>query len=266
MSYIVISKELFKNPLYNSVSAEAKLLYGFLVDRSKLSEKNGEAWMDQNNEFFVYYPQTEIMERFCCGHDKARRLIRELEDAQLIQRTRQGLGLPHRLVVKEVIYTTNNTHNEERKSSTVECGKVAGNNTYYDNKSDINKPDSMLFRDKMLIEKQIKENVCYDVLTVETDQYLLDSILEVIVETLCKSTKVIRIAGEEKPISEVSHRFMALNDMHLRYIIDRIKREENVIFSPKGYILRHLFYADQEMDIYYASRVAHDEKTRRNNL
>lgn len=265
MSYIVISKELFKNPLYSAVSAEAKLLYGFLADRSKLSKKSGEEWLDQNNECFVYYPQTEIMERFCCGHDKAGRLMRELEDARLIQRTRQGLGLPSRLVVKEVVKTANNPRSETRKISNVEREKVAANNTD-NNNPDINKTEATLFKDRVLIEKQIKENICYDILVAETDQNILDSIVEVVVETLCKPMGVIRIAGERRAITDVFHSFMALNDMHLRYVIDRIKREENVIFSPKGYILRHLLYADQEMDIYYASRVAHDEKNRRSGL
>ena len=143
MSYIVIPKELFSKQ-YNEVSAEAKLLYGFLSDRSKLSKKNGNAWLDQNENYFVYYPIIEISERFACGHDKASRLLKELERANLIQRTRQGLGLPYRLVVNEVIKNADNTHSEEREASAVECGKVAENNTY-NNKSDINKPEPTLY-------------------------------------------------------------------------------------------------------------------------
>lgn len=263
MSFIVVPKDLF-GARYNNVSAEAKLLYGLLSDRSKLSEKNGDAWLDQNKEYFIYYPLTEITERFGCGHDKASRLLRELESAGLIQRTRQGLGKPYRLVVKPIVQIAKNSNSTMLKSSDLECGDIAENNTYENNLD--NNTESTLWMNKKTIEQQIKENICYDVLSTEVDLKTLDSIVEVIVQTLCSSAKTIRISGQEQSMLVVRHQLMALNDMHLRYVIDRIALAECVIISPKGYILRHLFYADQEMDIYYASRVAQDERLRRNRL
>lgn len=263
MSFIVVPKDLFSTR-YNNVSAEAKLLYGFLSDRSKLSAKNGDAWLDQNKECFVYYPVAEITERFACGHDKASRLLRELENAGLLERTRQGLGRPQRLVVKPVAQVANDPGCLALKSRGVERGNVATNNTYENNLD--NNTEPTLWMNKKTIEQQIKENICYDVLSTEVDLKTLDSIVEVIVQTLCSSAKTIRISGQEQSMLDVQHHLMALNDIHLRYVIDRIALTECVIVSPKGYILRHLFYADQEMDIYYASRVAQDERLRRNSL
>lgn len=263
MSYILISKELFENPLYKIISPEAKLLYGFLADRSKLSEKNGKAWITQNNECFVYFPQKEVMERFGCSHDKASKLMRELENAKLVSKFRQGLCKPHMIVVKELPQGAIKQQHEMRDNSTVVCEKIAENNTYTNN-TEINNPEITFFRSRKMVERQFKENICYNILSAETDRNILDSIIEIVIETLCSSAKTIRIAGQEQSMFDVQRQFMSLDDMHLRYVIDRIKAEENVIYSPKGYILRHLLYSDREMDVYYTSRVAHDEKTRRN--
>ena len=262
MSYIVISKELFKNPMYNHLSPEAKLLYGFLLDRSKLSKKNGEVWLDKNNEYYIYYTQAEVMERFRCSHDKASRLMKELELVGLLHRTPQGFGKPQRLVVKSVVQSANSTDHGNLNFSKSDSEKIAGNNTD-SNHTDINQPEITLCRDRALIEKQFKRNISYDTLVTNTNRNILDNVVDVIMETLCQPVKTVRIAGEQKDMSEVYHRLMSLNDIHLHYIVDRIRREDQVIASPKGYVLRYSFYAPQEMDIYYESRLTRDEKYRR---
>ena len=260
MSFIIVPKDLF-NPDYNTVSAEAKLLYGLLADRSKLSMKNGDAWLDQNKNYFVYYPIAEIAERFSCCHDKASRLLKELECADLIQRTRQGLGKPSRVVVKPVGLNAETTDTTTLKFSILEHEKSVGNNTYTNNTD--NHTESTLLHSKEEIEKLIKKNVCYDVLAEEVDITFLNSIIAVIVQTLCTPAKTIQIAGQQQHLSDVYCCFTALNDMHIRYVIERIADSDQVILSPKGYILRHLFYADQEMDIYYATKVERDERRNR---
>ena len=86
--FIKIPKDLFRMPQYSNLSTLAKLLYGFLLDRTSLSAANGETWTDESGDCFVYFPITEIMERFRCGHDKAAALLQELENIQSNPRTR----------------------------------------------------------------------------------------------------------------------------------------------------------------------------------
>lgn len=258
MSYVIIDKTLFDNLLYAGLSAEAKLLYGFLLDRSKLSEKNGDAWMNQDGEVFVYFPLSEICTLLGCGHDKASRLLTELQKANLLQCLRQGLGKPNKLFVKPVVQVSKNQNMTALKNIPLESDKSDSNNTYSNH---LNNTESTLLRNRDFIEKQIKKNVYYDILAAEIDNNLLDTVITVIIETLSRSVKTVRIAGQQISYSEVYRRFMALNDMHLRYAVDKIKLQNQLIFSPIGYILKTLFYADQEMDIYYASIVAQDERT-----
>lgn len=256
MTFLMIPKDLFKNPLYNNVSPESKLLYGFLADRSKLSEKNGSAWMDKNNEYFIYYSQTEVMERFCCGHEKASRLMRELENVGLIKRSRQGLGKPYRLVVKAVSQCAYSKDNGDRNFGLPDLGKTADNNTEHNN-NDMNYTDN-LFSKRSLVESLIKANISYDVLLTETDPDVLKCVVDVMVDTLCTSSKTVRICGEAKDIADVHQRFMSLSNIHLHYVLDRLNAEKTTIISPKGFLLKHLYYATQEMDIYYLSKLTHD--------
>ena len=60
-SFYRIPKMLFKDKLFKDVSAEAKVLYGLMLDRTGLSLKNG--WLDEENrvsEEFLCQEVTDI--------------------------------------------------------------------------------------------------------------------------------------------------------------------------------------------------------------
>ena len=85
---------------YKGLSAEAKLLYGLMLDRMQLSATNG--WCDKNGEVFIFYTIAETSEMLGCGHDKATRLQRELETYNLLRRKYQGKCKPAKLYVLTV--------------------------------------------------------------------------------------------------------------------------------------------------------------------
>ncbi len=55
-----IPKVLFTNDRFRVLSAEAKTLYGILLDRVSLSVKNG--WIDQQGQVYIICTIEEIME------------------------------------------------------------------------------------------------------------------------------------------------------------------------------------------------------------
>ena len=67
-SFFKMPKVLFTDE-YKDLSAEAKLLYGLMLDRMQLSAING--WCDKNGEVFIFYTIAETSEMLGCGHDKA---------------------------------------------------------------------------------------------------------------------------------------------------------------------------------------------------
>lgn len=95
--FIIIPKLLFKDPRYSEVSPLSKVLYGFLLDRTGLSVKNG--WVNKTGQTYIYFSQSEVMERFQCGHDKAVRMMKELENVGLICRIRKGQGRCSQIVL-----------------------------------------------------------------------------------------------------------------------------------------------------------------------
>ena len=98
-SFFKMPKMLFAER-YKGLSAEAKLLYGLMLDRMQLSAING--WCDKNGEVFIFFTIAETSEMLGCGHDKATRLQRELEKHNLLRRKYQGKGKPAKLYVLTV--------------------------------------------------------------------------------------------------------------------------------------------------------------------
>lgn len=255
--FIKVPKDLFRMPQYSNLSALAKLLYGFLLDRTSLSAANRETWTDESGDCFVYFPITEIMERFGCGHDKAAALLLELEHAGLITRTLKNRGKPYRIVVQPFAMNPESRHPPNREKRTTDLENPEGNKTER-NKTDLNKTDPITTADRESVMKEIKQNLCYDVLLEQIPKNLLDGIVDVIVDTLCTQTPTVRIAGETVPREEVCRRFRALDQMDIYYVNDLLKREPGEIRYLRSYILARLYEAKNLSDTYYRRWVERD--------
>ena len=267
-SHIKIPKALFKNPKYANISPLAKLLYGFLLDRTSLSYASGKQWQDDTGNFFVYFPLSEISERLSCGHDKATAILKELAESGLIRRTRQKPGSPYKITVLPFDSNPGKTDTSKRRNRKPEigshdsdlCGKPAGNKTE-ENNPDMNNPDLPYKDQREDVEAQIKQNIYYDILKQDLPVTQLDGIVSLMVDTICTTGNTVKISGESKPRKEVCRRFLALNDIHIRYVFDRMKEETNAVQHPRGYLLARLYEAEDVMDTYYQIRVNHDMNT-----
>ena len=97
-----IPRQLITGEAFKKLSTDAKLLYGLLLDRMSLSAKNG--WYDKSGRVYIYYTLEEIQEDLNCGHEKAVRLLAELDTGKkgfgLIERVKQGQGRPTKIYVK----------------------------------------------------------------------------------------------------------------------------------------------------------------------
>ena len=101
-SFYRIPKLLITSDLFWNISADAKLLYGILLDRMNLSAKNG--WLDEKGRVYIIYTLEETMAALNCGNQKATKLFNELEKkCGLIERKRQGLGKPMHIGQKSSI-------------------------------------------------------------------------------------------------------------------------------------------------------------------
>lgn len=82
---------------FQSLSCEAKVLYGLLLDRSALSKQNN--WIDENDRVYVYFKQDEAMDMLNIKKNKVISIFKELEEIGLIVRKKLGQGNPTRIFV-----------------------------------------------------------------------------------------------------------------------------------------------------------------------
>lgn len=93
-SFYRIPRQLITGAGFRNLSTDAKLLYGMMLDRMGLSARNG--WYDELDRVYIYYTVDEITEDLCCGHNKAVRLLAELDTkgAGLIERKSRDRASP----------------------------------------------------------------------------------------------------------------------------------------------------------------------------
>ena len=99
-SFYRIPKLLFTDTRFRQISAKAKVLYGFLLDRMALSMKRHPLYKQWT--CYILFPIAEVLEALGCAEQKANRLLSELDTvkgAGLIERKRRGLGKPNRIYV-----------------------------------------------------------------------------------------------------------------------------------------------------------------------
>ena len=97
-NFIKIPKELVVGEGFSSLSVQAKILYGMLLDRMGMSYKN--KWLDEENRVYIVYSLDDIQSDMNVSKHKAIDCLSELEDVGLIVRRKRGKGLPKQIYVK----------------------------------------------------------------------------------------------------------------------------------------------------------------------
>lgn len=72
-----VPKLLFTEERFWNLSTDAKMLYGLLLDRMSLYQKNG--WIDDKGRVYIIYTVENIIEALNCGNKKAIQLLAEFE-------------------------------------------------------------------------------------------------------------------------------------------------------------------------------------------
>ena len=275
-SFYRLPKILFIDPRFRAISAEAKILYGLLLDRMSLSVKNG--WLDSTGRVYIIFTVEEIMESLACGNKKAVGLLRELEEkAGLIERRRQGLGRPNLIYVKNFTEVSE-SHLQKCQNDTSsgvistrqEVSKGHGNKTNQ-NKTEMSETDPFFSGadagtesegkdDRALYQDYFSQELGLDALMEANpeDEDMLREMQELLVDTVCSHRKMIRIAGDDKPFEVVKGQLMKLNSDHIRFVLMCLKENTTQVRNMRQYLLASLYNAPMTMHSSYAARVQHD--------
>ena len=271
-----LPKALFVDPRFRGISAEAKILYGLLLDRMGLSTKNG--WLDDAGRVYIIFTTEEIMTSLYCADNKATKLMKELEGCGLIERKRRGLGKPNLIYVKNFASDPseprdqNRENNDSRavKTATPEPLKSRGikNNQ---NNTDLSDTDPFFSGadagtesegkdDRALYQDYFSQELGLDALMEANpeDEDMLREMQELLVDTVCSHRKMIRIAGDDKPFEVVKGQLMKLNSDHIRFVLMCLKENTTQVRNMRQYLLASLYNAPMTMHSSYAARVQHD--------
>lgn len=82
--FVRIPKLLMTEKMFEDVSTDAKLLYGLLIDRMGMAQKND--WIDEENRVYVLYPIAEIQEDMGVSKKKAIACLSDLEKSGLVEK------------------------------------------------------------------------------------------------------------------------------------------------------------------------------------
>ena len=168
--------------LDTDLSHTAKLLYTLLLGRATLSQKNN--WMDELGRIYVIYPLSSLAKDLGYSISSITRAFAELENAQLVERVRNGFSKPSRILLK-VPHTTQNCAVTVCKNAEDDCAEMSStiaqkctpNQRNKNNLKDnhlIRTTDAHLtfgeYRNVFLTEKEYKQ--------LKTDFSGLDSLIE----------------------------------------------------------------------------------------
>ena len=275
-SFYRVPKVLFTKDQFKYLSAEAKTLYGIMLDRLDLSIKNH--WVDENGRVYIIYTIEQIMADMNCADQKASKLLDELEKKYgLIERKRQGLGKPNLIFVKNFITGVDNrvetriknreNHDSRAVNITIpDYPKSRGNYTDINNTDDSNTDpilsgcESDEMRTRMDYERYFREALSIDILLQDNSlaEESILGILDILVDVCCSKRKMIRIAGDDKPIEVVKSRLMKLDAEHIRYVLECMKENTTDVWNIRQYLLTALYNAPSTIDAYYQAKVNYD--------
>ena len=231
------------------LSNDAKILYMLLLDRRSLSEKNH--FNDENGNTVVLYSNDEVCRKIGCGHDKATKLFRELEGANLLRRHRQGKGKPSLIYVnfyegeKSADKNAENSDTKTRETGVYECGKSACNKTDHNQIEDSHIYQSINYNQA---EEQIKDQIEYSILTERYSEGVLQEIVRLLADTLCSGKEQIRIGQRSIPLSTFIQRISLLTAEHIEYVIEKLEKTPNKIHNMRAYLLTVLYNSIDTLD------------------
>lgn len=101
--YFKIPTELVLNKQYKQLSLTAKLLYGLMLNRTSLSNKN--KWINDKNEVYIYYSINNMMLDLNVSRNTVRKCIEDLKQYNLVDAEEVKHGKPVRYYLKRIKIT-----------------------------------------------------------------------------------------------------------------------------------------------------------------
>lgn len=238
---------------------------GYLTRRQLRNEKGQLA----HNEYLVY-ETPELNPNFAKREENCQELP-SLENPMTDEKSKKIPSLENPITDKKINSPSleNPSTENPRQLNTKLLNTKYINQSYQDNNiNNINNTyrcdemDSIDTIDRKEIKAELKKQLNYEKLISEkgTDKKQINSIVNILADTMSSSSRRIRIAGENKPLEEVIQRFKQLTDKHIGYVLECLSKNADKPRNIRAYLLTSLFNAPSTMDCYYARDADPTEK------
>ena len=165
-----IPKELFTNPIYNSLDSTSILLYGLLLDRLSVSMKN--KWIDKDGNIYIIYSRKEAQKKLRLSEKTVSKAFKKLEEAKLIYEIRSGFKkhntiyvgkIAHQSVEKtmnRIMSDSRNGENTIQDSENVRRNYKDNNKNDYSNVTHSSKKKSANFEQRVYAPGELDKLYC----------------------------------------------------------------------------------------------------------
>ena len=100
---VIIVNDFYQMPRFltagefagDRLSNNARVLYTLLLERHKLSVKNG--WLNEKGEVFNYFKREEMEAQLGLSERTVLKVMHELINCSLVEETHQGLNMPNKI-------------------------------------------------------------------------------------------------------------------------------------------------------------------------
>lgn len=204
-SFYQIPKQLFTDKRFDDLSTDAKLLYGLLLDRMSLSDKNG--WRDENGYVYQFFTVKQVQNLLHYGHEKVSQIFSELEEKCLIDRKKQGQGKAPIIRINCILSNDGKTDAKTAEFPRSRLPKIGHQDLCFSdasntkkNKTDFNNINLSIMRcDADEIENRIKEQIEYDILAERYNPDALNEIALLMSDIFSGSSETVYIGGCDYP-------------------------------------------------------------------
>lgn len=255
-----VPKVLFIGEQYKKMKSNAKILYTVLLDRIKLSIKNG--WKDEKGRYYVRMSSEKGAELLGLSDKTFRTMKKELANYGLIEEVREGVTKSNRIYVghlnynEDDIYKLNNEVDdmlkaEEENAQSVDTTvkgksyrsrtvKVTGQERYFlpTSNNDLNKTKNNNINNKQPDADKPKKDTAPEEKNVVVEDIkqlkdlLKDKGLQVNESTIKQWTSLDTIGNTIQAVQECLHKPNVRN--RVGYITNMLKRGYEPVSAPKN--------------------------------
>ena len=273
-NFYMLPKELFDNPVFDSIDINSKVLYSLMLNRASLSATNSD-FIDDNGNVYVIYTVEQVKADLRCSNQTVMKMFKQLEESGLIIRRIRGQGKAAITYVMDFstadlstrFSTAENKASKKQKANSLKSEvqgfpKVERNHTdqtkdqllsYTDSIDQQNlnpstpSPDSYDFADKVS-NLNINLNDPFANLNPKYSNRVdeITEIKSILSEVNSSRRTDIRVNKKDVPLYDVKYALNRLTSRHIEYVLDNLQKKNvkgTEVKRHKPYLLTTLYNA-----------------------